>query len=394
MKHDAIPTEAIVRNIHHSLSLLVQGPIATGDIQPLTSAIVRYRKEFPSAAIIVAVSPSSGQTNEQLIDISRQLAEIADTVTIAERCPPLPPVKSGIGPNYFNQQRAAARAGLEHIKTAYTLRIRSDMLEIRREIVDHYAANAGRPRGPFPVLHQRVLIAPYFTLNPLTNERLCFHFSDWLHLGRTEDLRRIWTVPPYPEEYSDYYSPGLEDSKGSDETRKFRSRLAVEQHLYFSLLASAYPQLWLSHHSDHRSAIQSLQALADNFVIDDVHKSHAIPGKYANLLSDQSLEITCLTFEDWLHLAERSPALDIIDIFQVKIIASQEIKKRQLASERIPRSRAAGISVKAITFLAYIFSGNKSRQKLLESPGLYFYDIKSHPGKILSDLFFLCTRNC
>lgn len=368
MKHDAIPTEAIVRNIHHSLSLLIQGPIATGEIQPLSSAIARYRKEFPSAAIIVAISPSSSQTNEQLIDISRQLAEIADTVTIAERCPPLSPVKSGIGPNYFNQQRAAAQAGLKHITTAYTLRIRSDMLEIRKAIVDHYAANFDRPRGPFPVLHQRILIAPYFTLNPLTNERLCFHFSDWLHLGRTEDLRRIWTVPPYPEEYSDYYRPDLEDSKESDETRKFRSRLAVEQHLYFSLLASTYPQLWLSHHSDQRSAIPSLQALADNFVIDDIHRSHAIPSKYTNLLSDQSLEITCLTYEDWIHLTDGRTALGIIDIFKGKISASLEMKKRLLAAVRIPRSRVAGIIVKAITLLAYAFSGNKSKKNYASHP--------------------------
>ena len=380
------------RTILNSLTILIQGPVATENIQAMLSAISFYRTEFPGAGIVLSISPTTRQADRQLADIAHELSQVVDAVTVAQRHTALPPIKHGIGSNHFNQQLASAQAGLKLVTTEYTLRIRSDMLSVRCAILEHYAKNAGLPRGGYAVLQQRVLISPYFTLNPFTTEKLSFHYSDWLHLGLTQDLIRIWSVAPYSAVDADFYPYNASIAPALEEADKFRSRLAVEQHIYFNLLAPAPSDLQLTRHTDHRRAQPSLHALADNFIIDDVHKSRAIPNKYENLLVDKILEITCLTYDDWRDIAWSRPSDDLRKSFEGKIAIAKMQRRRARAGSAKATSPAAEFAIKIIIFIARLFSGEKSKRKLAESPGLFFYDIKKQPSKTLASLYFKLSR--
>jgi hypothetical protein len=101
------------------------------------------------------------------------------------------PIKFDPKVNNANLQIVAAKAGLARATRSYALRVRSDFLFLDRSLLSFYARNASLPRGLDAVFRQRIMISPYFTLNPFTMERLPFHFSDWFHFGLRDDVQKV-----------------------------------------------------------------------------------------------------------------------------------------------------------------------------------------------------------
>lgn len=378
-----------------NISIIIQGPIKGSDISMFTKGVAHYRSEFPGSKIIIAISPSPGQSDTELNQLQDEVSKFADIAVTAPSCPSLPPIKLGIGPNFFNQQRETALTGLDAVSTLYTLRVRSDMLSIKKEILDLYFKNFNFPRKGLCILKQRVLISQFFSLNPYTTEKLSFHYSDWIHFGLTEDVKKIWSVPPYPECDSAYYNPPPEAIHGTDENLKFLSRIGVEQHLYFNLVKGSNPHIRLENHSDNQSVAESIELLINNLIIDDAKISNAIPEKYKLLLNDQSIETTCITHIDWIKLnkakAKTLPSTTLtagkIPVENIRSLERSRSHERLIISKKKPKGPINKLLADLFIKIAPHYCSPKSKLKLRQNPNLFFYDIKHQPAKTMAHIY-------
>ncbi len=303
------------------LSVVVQGRLAAADLADTANACAHWRALFPAAEVVLAVSvtdvlagaAADGSTERlrlgarwrgdgALAAALRVVLEACDLVVVSQGATPLPPFKDDSGPNNFNLQRAAARAGLAAASGRWVLRIRSDALFLARDFVAQHVADAARPRGSAQVLSERVLISWLFTLNPFTVERLPLHLSDWLHFGLLDDVRRLWSGPPMSLADALHHRAHAHPPEANRRERQFMSRLAVEQHLYFHALAPARPDLVLATHTDGTSVRLAMDLLLDNFTICDLARSRFVLPKYQQDLGQPERRLHCLTREDWLSL--------------------------------------------------------------------------------------------
>lgn len=305
-----------------ALSIVVQGALWRDNLIQTARTCDAWRRLFPSAELILSVSVSDilEQTAPGVLNGLRLTAAYAndgfaaiaitkiqnacDAVVLSPGDLPLPRFKDDSGPNNFNLQLAAAKAGLAQARGQYVLRLRSDLVFPDRRFLDQHFTDRNLPRGPSSVFDERVLISWLFTLNPFTIERLPFHFSDWFNFGRLDDVRRLWTAAPMTLSDAVFHRNSAHDVGSNRRERQFYSRLGVEQHLHFSFFRTMFPDLELSVHNDPRSAAASLAILADNFTICDVAASGVFFEKYSQDAVNAERRFHCLTREDWLRLVD------------------------------------------------------------------------------------------
>ena len=305
-----------------ALSIVLQGGLSRDNLIETARNCRHWRDVFPRAEIILSVSVSdvlaSGRPgvvedlrlaaayeHDGLAQAaSTALHDCCDRVVLSPGNLPLPPFKDDSGPNNFNLQLAAAKAGLAQARSKYVLRVRSDLIFPDRRFLHQHLQDRDLPRGASSVFEERVLISWLFTLNPFTVERMPFHFSDWFNFGLLSDVRRLWTVAPMPLSDAVFYSSAEHNASSNRRERQFYSRLGIEQHLYFSFFRRVFPDIQLPRHNDPSSAAASMSILADNFTLCDVLASGVFFDKYRQDALSVEKQFHCVTREDWLRLVQ------------------------------------------------------------------------------------------
>jgi hypothetical protein len=333
------------------LSVVLQGPLWDWNYVLIANLCCHWRKLFPDSPLILSLSQtdlveyagpgalaspklvSRHRTNATMRSAMTLIWSACDEVVIAAPALPLPPVKAGLGDNHVNLQIAAAQAGLERVTTQYVLRIRHDMSFVDDSLINFYLSNRVLPRGSDAVFAERILISPLFTLNPLTLERLPYHYSDWFNLGLTRDVRALWTVEPMSMSDATYYKRNNMSPDSNVRERSFIARFAAEQHIVRSAFSRLGMQLALDYHNDPADRERSLRVLSDNFILADLDITKVIFDKYEHVAAAHDIALVCVTHQDWRALAQSAEG-NVADVFRAKIVAARSLLGRELAASR------------------------------------------------------------
>lgn len=307
----------------HSFSIIVQGPLFKNNLVETANHCLHWRNLFPFTPLILAISVTdiitgtlqdSGQLDNLALTKEHQsdgelcnalffLRQVCTIIAIAQPALPLPFFKKDAKTrNNINFQIAAARAGLDLVNSTYVLRVRSDLIFQDRSFLKHYEKDRTLPRGHANVLHERVMISWLYTLNPYASERLPLHYSDWFHLGRTDDVKSLWNVSPMSLADATYYKTHQYATGSNTAERLFLTRLAIEQHLLYSTFKTAFPSLQLDYHNDLRSRELCMDILLDNFIPCDLLKAKCFFEKYHDEFYNQNKRTQCITIEAWRAL--------------------------------------------------------------------------------------------
>lgn len=327
--------ESLDPDVPGDLSIVVQGSLYDWNLVQTAAHCEHWRRLFPAAEIVLAVATTDillGSTGKrhvvddpQLVpDLRhnglfqaalRRLTNACDRLVLSEGAMPLPPIKFDTKVNNVNLMIVAAKAGLANVGGRYTLRVRSDMIFLDRSVIGFYLAHRDLPRRMPRAFRQRVMISPYFTLNPYAMERLPFHFSDWFNLGLTEDVRALWSIEEMPLADGSYHAARPHSAAANRLERKFRVRVAVEQHIAFGFLRAHYPECHLEVLTDRRSAQRSVEILLDEFLICDHGAVPTILDKYARTFSDPNMQLLCITYPLWRRLLDVPSGTDFTTYF-------------------------------------------------------------------------------
>lgn len=293
-----------------ALSIVMQGALLRAEADRLAEYCLAWRSAFPRAQLICAISssdcianvPSEGGVvrafaplpallvDTRLEAALRTIEMTCDVIVFAHPERPLPPIKSDSpGPNHTNLMIAAAHAGLAWADGHYVLRIRNDLLLRGPGFVAAFESGTRLPRGDWSLFRQRVVIPEVFTLNPLTLSHMPFHYSDWFHFGRREDVCAIWNEVSYVSQAdAAFYDDQPHGPESNVVERRFRSRLAPEQTISFPVFHRAFPALQLARHNDGSCTEESLLVLADNFVVANLAECRAVIAKYQHVVDAMS----------------------------------------------------------------------------------------------------------
>ena len=310
------------------LSIVVQGSLYDWNFAESATHCAHWRSLFPQAEIILAIANTDmleGSTGERkdltepkLVSVHvnnglfqtalARLRRSCDKIVLSEGALPLPPIKFDAKTNNVNLQIVAAQAGTERASGEYILRVRSDLVFLTRDFLSSYVENYDLPRRSRCAFRQRVMISPYFTLNPFTMERLPFHYSDWFHFGLSVDVRAIWDVPEMSFADSAHYSVYDHDKSSNHLERRFRVRIAVEQFINFHSLSRKLPGLTLGHHNDDSSSEESMHILLNDFIVGDLSTMKVYFEKYGRRFKEPNLETLCVTYQQWKELNQTRPS--------------------------------------------------------------------------------------
>lgn len=396
------------KNILDSLSIIVHGALNKDNILRTAQILSGWKKLFGSCKIVFSISYTDIVVSEncgiafslRLVKkyeddgrIRNALEVIKNSCSIIVFSDPavtLPPVKIDSEENDCNLKINSVNSGLRVVDTEYVLVIKNDMIFTDDEFVDFYIKNISVPRKNYAALKQRVLISDFFTINPYTFEALPFHYSDWFHFGLTEDVRNLWDVAPYDVADSTYYEINPHRKNSNHQEKKFISRYATAQYLSFTVFKKYFPKIELEFHNDITSIDESINILADNFLISD-HKyvKYYFP-HCKNIMNDQLLKYFCISFDLWDKIVKKPKLIDYKFLFHSEIRVAKRIhseeerqkeQNRKNNQEIVHSQNASKMDVlhknRAFTLFLLAILGKRKRKKLIEDPHAFFRDSKS-----------------
>jgi hypothetical protein len=271
------------------ITLVFQGPVVGGP-GGTAELIARTRQAFPRSPCLLSTWDGS---DTALIDTDR-IVSSADPGG-------LPGIKWRDGPgesNNVNRQIRSSQRGLQHVRTRYALKIRTDCALHHAGLVDTFERFLGPESTP------RILACSLFTVDPLMFEQMPYHVSDWLQFGATSTLQLYWSVPFMAEHDATFYDRHPHAPHSTFMDRRFRTRLAVEQYLAAHYASrSGYP---IPHyHNDVRPEVLDghRRFLARQWVIADPWDIGLHFPKYAWACRSSFQRLNCLLAMDWYGLS-------------------------------------------------------------------------------------------
>ncbi len=202
-------TQPLVPINSADISVVIQGPVFTQTTPQAPHGITKQvllalRQHLPQATLIL--STWKGQPIDDLeADIILQLDDPGTTNFYKSDA------KADNLYNNANRLIYSTQAGLDHVKTKYTLKIRSDLLMFH-SLFSSFLNQFEQADPSWQVLQQRIIGFPIYSLkfekaktgsaviNALLHRKAKvqprpFHVSDWAYFGLTADLKTLFACP-------------------------------------------------------------------------------------------------------------------------------------------------------------------------------------------------------
>ena len=310
---------------NEDITIILQGGLG-GDWDVRYSA--RYLREvMPGAKIILATQETAAKTLTDRTDF--------DAVVLTPDPGPLPPVKLVGGPHNVNRQIMSSAAGLAAVTTPYAMKLRTDAYLSSRKAVDLWSRWAEANPGPRRKGQARILIMSLFSLNPRFDERLCYHLSDFMQFGRTEDLRAFWSCPQMDFGTNTHYERHPYAPHSITREREFRSKYATEQWLTLNYLFDD-GQFPIAYHNDVNDGIiaEFEEYLADNFVVAHPIDVDLHMPKHDYVFRSRYFNTICYSFEDWKRVVFKRSGLTGPDVGYTQWPHTDEEKQRYIAAKQ------------------------------------------------------------
>ena len=279
--------------MHNSLTILFQGPVIAEENMTFRS-IQSARKHFPDTQIIL----STWEEHKELID--NKFLAIKNLKFIYSIDPGAPFCKPN-SPLNVNRVIVSSRNGLKNIKTDYVFKCRSDIFFQNAKAIDlyHKFKSIDSPSSD-ALVSEKLLFSNQTSLNP-NRVPILYHLCDWLVLGRTEDVIKIFDTELMPAKDFHWF---LYNKKPEDSlTPGNLSRYMSEDYIIFKFCQKYISNIKHNHYFDYdeEMKIKWLDIIALNFIIlpNKMLGLHSL--KYHNV-SDFHL-YKSWTFHEWHKLS-------------------------------------------------------------------------------------------
>lgn len=137
-----------------------------------------------------------------------------------------------VPPLNLNRQLVSTQAGLAITERPYALKFRTDMTLSHANFLTYW--NRHPKRCPqWKIFEDRILVGSNFTTSPYRFGRQAFGISDWASFGRREDVQRLWSAPPFPDEYMHYF---FDNNEKVHPFYRAPMRYSAEQYIWLSAL--------------------------------------------------------------------------------------------------------------------------------------------------------------
>lgn len=229
------------------ITILLQGNFNS----ETASTISRLQALAPTAPIVL----SCWESNR---------AEVVKThlpgvTTVFSEDPGAPHIPGFKGDN-IRRQIVSSRCGIEKVRTPWVVKIRSDVSIDPRLLQELTSLCTRLPDDPASLFSHKVVASSLTTLDGVRSG-LYFHVCDWLYLGRTDDVRAIFSAP-LPD--GDFFTYFRHTQPAPEICSRYRSESYLLYHLVRAKLGIEY---LYSGYLDPELAAISEQILKVNFVI-------------------------------------------------------------------------------------------------------------------------------
>lgn len=236
------------------ISVVVQGAI-----DPILTPISlrSIRDTLPGATIILST----------WLDSDASLLDFDTSILSIDPGAPLCDTSTNIV-NNVNRQIVSTRYGLRQVQTKYALKTRSDIKITSPAFIYFFQefnrSHAKPPPGRYT--KERIAINNLYCADP-RKTGFCFHFSDWIQFGTTEDLLNLWEIPLQPDEFNHYFSKTNRPELDPIPSKTFK--YIPEQYIWKTFLEKNGASLAFDHFSDCRDIRSSENSFAQNLIIID-----------------------------------------------------------------------------------------------------------------------------
>jgi hypothetical protein len=170
------------------------------------------------------------------------------------------PLIEGFKVDNIRRQIVSSRNGIEKVRTPWVVKIRSDVSIDPRLIQELTSLCTRLTDDPVSLFRHKVVATSLTTLDSVRSG-FYFHVCDWLYLGRTDDVRAIFSAP-LPE--GDFFTYFRHNQPPPEMCERYRSESYLVYHLVRAKLGIEYPY---TGYVDPELASISRQILKANFVI-------------------------------------------------------------------------------------------------------------------------------
>jgi hypothetical protein len=176
------------------------------------------------------------------------------------------------------------------VQTPWVVKIRSDISIDPMLILELTTLCTRLPDDPASLFSHKVVATSITTLDGLRSG-FYFHVCDWLYLGRTDDVRAIFSAPLPADDFFTYFRHA---HPAPEICSRYRSESYLVYHLVRAKLGIEYPY---SGYLDPKLAVTSKKILKTNFVIVNPWNLGLSSSKYRRLYlwmrADRYSEINC-----------------------------------------------------------------------------------------------------
>lgn len=232
------------------ISIVVQGAVSKGITASCLSSL---RECFPGAEIILSTwkgSDIAGLSYDKVVLSTDPGTFVADKVTGSL--------------NNVNRQLLSTQAGLKVATRPYILKTRTDILVQSADFLNFHGKYDD---APSPYFRSRLLICNYFTRCPRVIST-CYHPSDWIVFGHTEDVCKYYEKTSFmTEDEGNWFQTR---TKASTFFTNFVCRYTPEQQLFLGFLRQYEDVDFDCYYERSRSLIKQTERLfAQCFIVLD-----------------------------------------------------------------------------------------------------------------------------
>jgi hypothetical protein len=278
---------------HSDITVVFQGPVLEGS-NGTARMVEETRKVLPDSRYVLSTWVGADVQNIGV-----------DQVVLSDDPGGLPGIKHKSDRaelNNINRQVRSTQCGLHQAMTDYAVKVRTDCALGDGHFIETFE-RFSRDGSP------RIVVSSLFTIDPSMFEQMPYHVSDWFQFGRTADLQLYWSAPFMSRTDATYYDQHPYAPHSTFMDRRFRCRLAVEQHIathYAKRLGFTVP----IYHNDLRQEVLEghTRFLAERFIVLDPWDIGLRFPKYEWAYHSSFQKLNCLLSIDWRQLYIESHA--------------------------------------------------------------------------------------
>lgn len=260
------------------ITVILQGAVVPG---VTAQAIQAVKKVLPGAFVILSTWDTESAEGLSCDKVIKGEAPLSPVEYVQGR--------KSVG-NNTNRMILGVKQALGGVHTKYILKLRTDIILEDASFLNYWDKYPKRVEE-FQIFQHRVLnyylFTPRFCYRCGRKAPTLFHPSDWMFLGLSEDIKKLFDIDLQPDPaYSMWWKEHIKNPAQIDCWPGAIFRYAPEQYLFYQGVKKSFPNIQFSNYMDISREKEQLsrQIMVNNFVILDYRQWHIKMFKYQHLI--------------------------------------------------------------------------------------------------------------